>query len=195
MQATLLDRAGTFRIHIIEYGLKEGKDGKKSLQFTYKAQVLEQYDFTAKSWQTWGDYAPVELFGAVNLHKNDGTPMPSGVRQLVESVGWDCDLGSIAGQHLTPRDCQCSVKVNQWDGKTSYRGEWLNAWDNVPGGNLGNVDESRAVALANQYGSQYRAIAGSLAMNSAAPSGAPPAPPLPQHSPPPARVQDDSVPF
>lgn len=201
--STYVDREGTFRGLITEYGVKQNKkDGTTTYTLSIRAQLHEIFNPDSGEWDDWRA-AGVTCDGFLNLVKRDGGWNEAQVVSIREHGGWDGKFISLQEQTWSPSLCQFDVKINSYNGNDSYRIDWLAAYDRVPGG-LGNCTPEVAREMDARLGSSMRALTGNIQRAKTAPSGEPAAPaPIPQAAPaapatppqaPPAPAGDD-IPF
>ncbi len=187
-----LDRVGRFRGKILSYNLNAAKSGAKSVFMIVEIDEIHQDG----EWFDWREYG-MQVSGDVWIIKKDGTLNGNQVRALTDHAGWDGDIVAISNGSWQPTPVQITAEENEYNGHTSYRIQWINAYDSEPSG--GNVSLDDATAMAAKFGSQLRAIAGNGARNSAPPAGAPETPkpkattPTPPSSP--AVAEADEIPF
>jgi hypothetical protein len=190
-----VDREGVFRGVIAEYGTKEFTGGTIAIKF--RAELTELYD--GEQWHPWTDYQQ-EVYGDSFVVKKDGSINEAAVNSLVNHAGWDGTFASVNDATWKPTPCQFKVVSEEYKGKTYYKVDFINGFDDVPGGGgLPKIDGQKAKGLDARFGSQLRAIAANKMRNqSAPPAGAkPPAPPKPaakEHARDLAAAQD-SIPF
>lgn len=190
-----VDREGTFRGLIVEYGTKEFTGGTIAIKF--RAELTELYD--GEQWHPWSDYQQ-EVYGDSFVVKKDASINEAAVNSLVNNAGWDGTFASVNDATWRPTPCQFKVVAEEYKGKTYYKVDFINGFDDVPGGGgLPKIDEQKAKGLDARFGSQLRAIAGNKMRNQApvAKSGPPAPPPVnrpaaPQQSQP---VANDGIPF
>lgn len=200
--AAQLDREGTFRAKIVDYGLKKGKDGSQSVAVSVKFVILEHYNFNTEEWEDWRGYEEHEVWGNFYVVKADGNLGDFACRALIKNCGWDGYLESVLEKTWEVRDCQISVGVNEWKGKTSYRAEFVNDWNDTPGGGVSNVGVDEVKALSARLGGPLRALAGTVANAAKKPPNGKPASPPPTKKPEPVAAAsegggtpDDEIPF
>lgn len=163
-----VDREGTFRGTIVEYGLKEMDSG--SIAVSIKAQLTEFFS-DEEGWVDWTQY-DVEAQGDVWVIKKDKTINQRAADSLVKFAGWDGTFTSINQGAWHPMPCQFTIKgeaPNEYHADTKYSIAFVNDFGRTPGGNLSNVDADRAKQLEGQYGSQMRALFSNVKRNSAKP--------------------------
>lgn len=168
------DRAGNFKVEIIEYGMKEFPTGSVAVQI--KASLKEIWDHDNEQWMPWEEY-DMEAYGSVFVVKKDGTLNESGIRSLVNNAGWNGDFEAIANRTWAPSICQASIKAEPYEGKTYYKIAFINHRDSTPG-SMGMLDDDKIKALNSRFGSSLRAMAGTVKANPAPAKGKPPAPPM-----------------
>lgn len=189
-----VDREGSFRGVILEYGIKEFPSGSVSIKF--KAELTEIYDFEQEQWLPW-DY-DMEVYGDCFVVKKDGNLNEAAIASLVDNAGWDGKFQSITDQTWKPTPCQFSVKKSEHQGKTYFNAAFINGFDDEPGGSLPQMDPVKVKGLDAKFGSQLRALTGNKMRNQAPPpvGNKPPAPPK-QQAPAMAAAQaaGDDIPF
>jgi len=193
---TQVDREGTFRGEIIEYGSRKVDSG--AIAVTIHARLDEIWD--GEEWEDWRAYG-VEAYGDLYVIKKDGSPNASQVQSLVENAGWDRTFASLSDKTWEPKPCQFVVKQDKDQAgnlKDRWRIAFLNDYDRVPG-QLASMSPDEARALDGRFSGQFRAIGGNAQRASSKPAGKPPAPqkaapkqPRPQ---PPADESGPDIPF
>lgn len=167
-----VDRVGDFRGTIIEYGLREYESGSVAVAIVAQLDEL----FSDDQWHPWGEYQ-MEATGYIIIIKKDGSTNQKQIEALCQFAGWDGSITSIVQGQWKPTPCQFNIKENVYQGQTSYRIEFVNAFDRTPGGALNNVDESKAKDLQARFGSSLKAIAGNVKRNAPPVNGSKPAAP------------------
>jgi hypothetical protein len=172
-----IDREGTFRGVIVEYGLREMESGSRAVCVSICAQIHAKFD--GEEWEDWTSY-DVEARGDVWVVKKDGTLNLRGSETLVKHAGWDGKFTSVVQGTWQPTPCQFVVKKDEYNDEIRYRIDFVNDFDRTPG-EIGNVDAERAKALENQYGSQMRALFANARHGTSKPAegSKPSAPPAP----------------
>lgn len=192
-----IDREGTFQGLIVEFGLREYDTGSLAVAIRAKLDTHWNEDV----WEDWREFE-FEASGFLYIIKKNGEPNNGQVESLVRFAGWDGTLKSISEGTWQPIPCQFTVKANEYQGQTSYRIEFINEHDRVPG-QMSNVNDDKLKNLEARFGSQLRAIAGSAKRNaSPSPADKMPKPKkAPAKAPEPAMsasvppVQGDDIPF
>ncbi len=191
-----LNQEGTFRGRIIEFGLQEGS-GTESVGIAIKAEIDELFDSELKDWVDWREYR-VQCYGYVNIIKKDGSPNTVSAENLCKCTGWNGSLDDVANGAWKPKPVQFSTKINVYQDKTSYKIDYINEYDRVPGGGIRSIDAGKAKTLQQKYGSQFKAIAAS-ANKAAQPVSVKPKPaapaPMPRNDNPPVANSVDEIPF
>jgi hypothetical protein len=174
--STLIDRAGHFRGRIISHTLKDFDSGAVALQID--CALDEYWNEDRAGWDDWAEY-DVTAPGLVFLVKKDGTINDKQAKALMDFAGWDGSLDTLASGAWEPARCGFAIGEDTYKGVTRYRVDWINVFDGTPG--AGTMSPEKVQELQSRYGSQFRAIAGNSARNSAKPEGAPAkAPPAPK---------------
>lgn len=179
-----IDRAGKFRGPIIEYGLERSKEGAWAV--VLKIAIHEWLSGT-NEWEDWQAYNFC-VYARVYFIKKDGRPNEKGVEMLRDTLGWDGDPYSIERKLWQPPACQVLVKANEYNGQTSYRGEWIDPYD-YEGSGVGQASPEDVAALATTHGSQLRAMFGTKPVTAPPPTGKPASPTPPTAPKPPAAPQ------
>lgn len=201
--ATPLDRAGNFRVSILEYALEKAPE-TPSHCVLLKCKILEQYNHETKEWEDWRSYDEVEVFARIWVIGKEDNLIDGACTSLVRHCGWDGNFESITEKTWQPTDCQLPVEESTYKGKTTFKGGFVNGWDSVPGGSLGGLKTQDAKALASRFGAPLRALAGSVKQSSTKPAGKPPSPPKAKKEQPVGAVApngqagdrpDDEIPF
>lgn len=193
-----VDREGVFQGLIVEYGLREEQSG--SLAITVRARLDRMWN--GEEWQDWQEYE-MEASGFLYIIKKNGETNNGQVESLVKFAAWDGTIASIADSTWHPTPCQITISANEYQGKTTYRINFINENNRIPG-QLSNVGADQLKALEAKYGSSLRAIAGSATRNAApaadakmpkpkktAPAKASPEPAMASGPP----AEGDSIPF
>lgn len=161
--------AGTCRGQIVEYALAEMES--KAVAINVTAKVEDYWDLGDQAWKDCRSH-DFTVEGALWVIKKDGSLNALQIEALIQHAGWDGDLTSISQQTWKAKPCGFTVNEDTYRGDSRYRIAWLNDYERSPTG--GNVSADKAQELQNRYGSQLRAVAGTVAQNSAAaPAGGP----------------------
>lgn len=172
-----VDRAGTFRANIVEYGLKEMESG--SVAIALKAQLTEWWDPAAQAWVDWAPYG-MEATGDLWVVKKDGNPNDKSAESLMRHAGWDASFSSVVNGTWQPTPCQVDIKEEEYQQKKTLRLSFLADFNRTPGA-LSNVDPAKASALDTRFGGTFRALAANVMRNrpAATTNSRPSAPPPP----------------
>lgn len=191
-----IDRAGTFRGTIVEYGLKKMDSG--SIAVAIRAVLDQMWDDDIKDWAPWAEYDQ-EAHGDIWIVKKDGNLNQNAVTSLCKNAGWDGNFDSISETTWKPQQCQLVVQADTYNGETRYKISFINDYFRTPGGLGANMIADDAKALQMKFGAQLRAMAGSAKMASKTPNGKPPAPPArnapPVSAPPMQPAMGEDIPF
>lgn len=172
-----IDRIGNFQGRIVEYGLKKAAESE-AVAVALTVHLLTMWDTDQEAWVEWDIYLMVAM-GDTWIIKKDGTLNNRACESLVRCAGWDGTLESIADKTWQPTDCQVKVGADTYKNVTRYRIEFLNPYNSIPG-KFEELAADKVQNLAQRFGSQLRAIAGTNRANAApAPAGKPAAPPKP----------------
>lgn len=174
-----VDRPGYFRGVIVEYGLKESKDG--AVGIGVRAELHEFFDEEG-NWVNVRDYQ-WEVSSDLYIISKIGEPMDFQIKPIVQHCGWDGRIESIANNEWQPTQCQFNIKEEIYKGKPYRKIAFINDYDRAPGANLSNVDAEKAKAIAARFGGQLRALTAGLNRNGSKPAGRPAPPPPPRSMP------------
>lgn len=152
-----VDREGTFRGLITEYGLKEFDSG--AVAVAIKAR-LDQI-WTGDDWQDWSEYG-MEAEGNIWIVGKEGKPNDRGVESLIKCAGWDGNILAVSGETWKPTPSQFVIKAEQYQGRAFNKIAFVNEHDRTPGGSLSNMTDEKVKSLATRFGSQFKAIAGNV---------------------------------
>lgn len=165
-----LDREGIFRAAILNAGLSEGKDGKKTVMANFMFEVESQWD--GQDWKSWP--AGYACDGNVCLVQTDGTPMPDNVVRIVEATGWNADPAQLNDGSL--HECRVMINVvkNEYKNKagamiTNYRADRLRHFNSPAESGISKLAEDRLASLTSTYGRQFK----SAALTAAVPTDVP----------------------
>ena len=186
-----VDRAGTFRGNIVEYGLKEVESG--SVAVTLRVYLTAFWDDVNKTWMEWHEYDQ-EAHGDIWIVKKDKTLNQNAVNSLIRNAGWDGDIESVQNNKWQPTPVQVVVVEDTYNGETRLKISFINDHDRTPGGLGANMTPEKAKQLQMQFGSSLRALAGNAKRDSK-PNGAPKTPPPRQYAPPLPEKAGEEIPF
>ena len=193
-----IDRIGNFQGRIIEYGLKKAAESE-AVAVALVVHCTAMWDPEHEAWVEWDMYLQVAS-GDLWIIKKDGALNTRACESLVRFAGWDGSLESISEKTWQPIDCQVKVGADTYKGVTRFRIDFLNAFDSRPG-KFEELPADKVHSLAQRFGSQLRAIAGTQRANATQPpNGKPQAPPkrpadVPAGGIPPAPPPADELPF
>ena len=182
-----IDRVGTFRGRIVEYGLQEASDtASQSLGIVLRVEIDEAYNFEAEQWEDWKPFQ-YDARGYVNLVKKDGSANDKSAENLCKCTGWNGSIGDIATGEWRPEAIQFTTKEDSFKDRVSYKIDFINEFNRTPGGGIKNIEPDKAKALQMKYGTTFKALAANVKRNQP-PKDKP-------KSPPPAAVASGDVPF
>ena len=172
-----LERAGIFRAKPVSWSVRPAKE-TASIAIGIEYSIVAQLD--GHDWIDWTAYDEHRVSGYHYVVKKDGKPNVNTVQQLAAAIGWGGSLKQVVNG--PPPDCivQITVKENTYNGKTTYRAEWVNPENYVPTG--GGADEQEVDQLQARFGSLLQAAASSRPKPPS--GGAPAAKPAPPKSAP-----------
>ena len=155
--ATQLNREGIFLARPTAWSIQSKQDGS-----TQSAALMIHYrvEYELAADGNWNEVPPdTETVGMHNVIKADGTINQGAVERLKKVLGWSALFGDVVGTSPPDLRVRVDVKRNDYQGKTSWRVEWLNA-ESDPIGGKGGLDETGARNLDAKYGHLMRAVGG-----------------------------------
>lgn len=186
-QANRLDRAGIFKAKPFQWGVRPSKNSKA---VSVEIGFLIQAQLEGDTWTPWEGYDDYTVFGWFFIVKKDGGINTTQVEQLSKSLGWNGDLREF--QKPAPDTVvQITVKENDFNGEITFKADWINPVDHIPGG--GGAAPAEVNQLQSQFGSLLRAAAsGAVKAN---PKPAAPKPAAPKAPAPVAPPTADDIPL
>lgn len=180
-----VDRPGRFRAKSIATSLFQSSKSKSvAVNITFRLLEMLDQDEDGKSfWRPWAYDHDAEH--AAWIIKKDGTTNEDALANLAEIFGWKGDITEFALDKIPETFVQVAVETHEYNGKTTYRVAWVNRYDDDAGAKDQKVSAADAAAIQNQFGSEFRAIAGNVQRN------APPQ--APNHQPQPATAPASPV--
>ena len=179
----VLDRAGDFRGYPLSWYLEEStKADSKSVAVVIRFAISQQWDSEAK---TWIDYTPGWYCDArVWIVGKDGNLNGKAVDALKKTGVWDGNFDAFdAGGAPTCVYCLLTVELNQWEGGSGHRIEWVNPDAPEPMKRGGAFKPTDGGLLAKM---RQRFQGATSARGGVATTGAPPAPATAASAPRPA---------
>ena len=167
-----IDRVGSFRAEITEYGLREMES--KAVAVSVRAKILEAWNADEQVWEDWRQYE-VEVEGRLWLVKKNGAMNQKQAEALMKHCAWDGSFNSIHANTWHPTPCQITVERNDYKDQERYQIAWINDYDRTPG--VSNIDEGRVRELQLQHSASLRAMTANVKRNAPVSEGLPPAPP------------------
>lgn len=150
-----LDRPGIFKAKPFAWFVRNSEQSQ-SVSISIEFVILEQLDGT--EWADWSQYEEHSIIGDFWVVKKDGSINVNAVENLVEAVGWDCNLTSVAGP-APDVVVQITVQEEEYRGNTRLKVAWLNPGDFTP--RPQSAAPEQVQQLQSRFGSLLRAAAGS----------------------------------
>ena len=164
-----IDRIGIFRGDIVDRAIGESSGGFPQAVLQLKA--AEMWDAENQVWIPWG-YDECETIAYLVLFGKSGKPLGN-ARQLMKATGWDgMDFLDFQESDKLKNKIQWRMEENVYEGNTTIRCGWIDAYDAVPGKKVQKLDRSDIAALQAKYASACQALSGGPK-----PKAAPPAAP------------------
>lgn len=181
-----LAQAGTFKARPIQSGVKRTKNG--AFDFTVEYAITHAWqgggwvDCAEHNLTCWGNHTIIQIDNSINQNQFEG---------VVDAFGWPGSIEKLAEEDHTGKEVKITCKENSYDGKTTFRAEWVASPDSR-GGVMGAASADELKALDSRLGSKLRALGASLKKPEPGHklpfSTRPPSPPPP---PAPAQSADD----
>lgn len=166
-----IDRPGTYKGTLMEWGVSTTKNGFPQLVCRLKATEL--YDEDEGVWQNWTEYN-LDLVAYFVLFSNKGPCLNH--QQIQQALGWDgSSFATLDGSDWSACVVQFRVEWHEYDGNKTLRVDWIDAHDAEPGRTIKKLDDKALQAL----DAKFRTAAKPAAPASAAPKGRPTPPPPP----------------
>lgn len=159
MSGVKLDREGRFKARPTSWTMRTRDSGSVCVSIGYA--ILAQFDYDTESWIEWGDAADdVYVYGDHYVIKKDGKPNNPMIEKLYDALGWDGNPDALLA---APPDIvvQISVKADEYQGKTTFKVDWLDRGDAIPRkGGGANATPEDLVSVKAKFGSVLRAAFG-----------------------------------
>lgn len=189
------DREGNFRVTVVDYGLIEENSGAIAISLIVHLDQRWNREQDEPGWENWGEYA-MSAEGRIYVVKSDGNINKGQAEALMKYGNWDGNFDSIANKTWEPAPFSCNIEPNTYKGVTTYRVGFVNDYNSTPG-QRSNVSPEKASELQSRFGSQFRALAGTVKRNAVPPPPnsrpKPPPPASQQLAPPPSAMGE--IPF
>jgi hypothetical protein len=171
-----IDRPGTYRGKLSEWGVSETKNGYP--QFVFKATALEYYDTETGAYVSWAEYEQ-EIDAYLCLFTKDKNGQWAellGAKQVKKALGWSgLDFESLANGRYGETLVLFRVEEHEYNGVLSLQVSWLDAADANPVKTMPKYDTAKLKDLTAKMGGALSATAASVAP--AKPAGKPATPP------------------
>jgi hypothetical protein len=167
-----IDRPGTFRGKLSDWGVSESKGGFP--QFVARFTAQEFFDETAGGYIPWAEYEQdiVGYFVLYTLKNGDWEELLN-AKQIKKALGWSgVDFESLANGKYDETIVLFRVESHEFNGNTKLQVSWIDAADASPTATLQKYDASKLKGLTAKLGA---ALTGTAAP--AKPIGRPLTPP------------------
>jgi len=153
---SLPNKDGTFKARPLEWGVKT--DGTPA--FVVKYDLLEWWNGTG--WEPpGGDY---QITGYHYPLKKNGTVNDVQYKALREALGWDgSSFQTLNDGDYSQIECQVRLGYEDYNGQQKLKVQFLNPIDYDPNFGVEKGDPQAVRSLDSQYGSLFRAMAGTTA--------------------------------
>ena len=153
-----IDRTGTFRGSILDYGLATTKNGYPQLVMALRGE--EYYDEDEKLWVSWEGVEESDITAYLVLFGGDQVACLS-LKQLQKALGWDgLSFASLAKIDHTKIKIQFRVETNLYEGNTTLKVNWVNVYDAEPGRIISKLSDDDVKKLDAQYVAAFKKLSG-----------------------------------
>jgi len=186
-----LNQTGDYIAMIDDYSIREYDSGSVAIAMRF---VIYKEWVKAKDGFGWQDRENGEhIDGYSFIVKTDGTINNVAQQALMTATGWDGQIESVIDKRWKPWPCRITVEEDFYEGKRSYKVNWINHADTEPGG-FKQLDDESAKSLKARHSSQLRASAAAIQKDMAASIPNDQLNPAPVEAPPQSPAPDE-VPF
>jgi hypothetical protein len=170
-----IDRAGTFRGKVLDRSIGESKNG--CVQLTLQLQASQLWDETEKVWVDW-NYDEVDIYANLYMSSKASKETRS-AEQVKKAFGWDgYNVIELQTSDQLRDEIQFRVEEDTYEGNTTLKVNWIDAYDATPGRSLEKLDKT---GLAKIQAKWAGVLAGSG--KGPVPKSAPPSAPKPAAKP------------
>ncbi|MCP4541687.1 MAG: hypothetical protein GY832_31530 [Chloroflexi bacterium] len=168
-----IDRTGNFRGKIVDRGVGTSSGGFP--QAILQLEADQMWDTENGVWIDW-EYDVRETIAYLILFGKNGKPTAS-ARQLMKALGWDgVAFIDIQENEKLKDEIQWQMGENTYEGNTTIRCQWIDAYDAVPGRKVNKLEKSDIAALQAKYAGGLAKLSGGPKAKAAPPAEAPTAP-------------------
>ena len=160
---TVHNETGIYRARPIEWVIEE-YEGKQTKALRIKFEIIQRWDGDGGGGGTWSAEFPG---GYVQFHRafiigKEGNLNERAIRSLTEAGLWDGNFESLAQDPNPHARAIVDVRENEYNGRVSYRIEWVNPDAEKPraAGGPRTTDASVLQQLQARFGAQTRAMGG-----------------------------------
>lgn len=165
-----LTREGWYLCDVVTWGVREAESHAVAIALKLETRAEWQPDpvgIETPNRGSWVELPALDVFGDFYIIKKDGQPNPTAIEQLTKAKCWNGEYGLMLYEKDPPMSLQAVVQVgaNVYQGKTTYRANWIHHADHVPGagGISGRVAADRLAELNATFGGSLRAATPKLA--------------------------------
>lgn len=147
-----IDRSGTFRGRLTEWGVSESSGGYP--QFVGRLFATEYYDDDANAYIPWAEYEQdiIAYLVLYSMDKAGNWKELSNSKQLKLALGWDgTDFGTLADGDYSDITLMFRVEEHEYQGNTKLQVQWVDAADANPVRSLTKFDASKLKALTAKF--------------------------------------------
>lgn len=153
-----LEKEGIFKAIPFSWDVRHTVSGSVSINFGFIIQ--SELNHATGDFDSWEEYGVYRTWGDWWVIKKDGKPNVAAIEQLARCLGWDGELNAVIGDP-PKRVVQIKVVADEYQGRVSYKAQWMNPEDYKPegGGLEGAATEDQRRDLSNRFGGLLRAAA------------------------------------
>jgi len=153
-----INRTGTFRFQPIDAGIATTKNGYP--QWVAQLKATEYYDVETEQWIDWSEYDENEIVCYMVLFDSNNKPTLN-ITQLQKALGWSgTSFEELEYEHIADVIFQGRVEEHTYEGTTSLRVNWVDAYDAEPGRTLQKLDVNEVKKLNAKFATQLRELSG-----------------------------------
>ena len=153
-----IDRTGTFRFQPVDAGVAITKNGFP--QWVAQLKAVAYYDEETEQWIDWTEYEENEIACYMVLFDSNNKPTLNAT-QLQKALGWSgASFEELEYEHIADVKFQGRIEEHTYEGTTSLRINWVDAYDAEPGRILQKLNTDDVKKLSAKFAGQLRTLSG-----------------------------------
>lgn len=154
-----INREGSFVGYALQSGVSETK-ANKFPQFVAKLTAVQEYDFESQTFINIAGVEEVEITGYFVLFDKDAKPTLNAKQIKKAYPTWTGSIRELNDGDYSAFPVQFRTEESEYKDKKSIQVTWIDAFDAVPGGNVGKMDDTGINAIEAKYASAIRELQG-----------------------------------